>query len=171
VDTRPAQALGRRIAEARRAKGLTQEALAATVSLDRTAVSKIESGRRNLSSSELGGMARVLGRPLEWFLADAPHPRGILFRDLRRRRRAILRIATQHGARSVRVFGSVARGESDPDSDIDLLVQMKPGSSLFDQAAMLVELRDLLGHDVDVVTEEALRDRMRARVLREAISL
>jgi predicted nucleotidyltransferase len=156
---------------ARRAKGLTQEALAEAVSLDRTAVSKIEAGRRNLSSSELGRVGRVLGRPLEWFLADPPHPRGILVRDLRRRRRAILRIATKHGAHSVRVFGSVARGESEPDSDIDLLVQMKPGSSLFDQAAMLVELRDLLGRDVDVVTEVALRDRIRARVLREAVPL
>jgi predicted nucleotidyltransferase/DNA-binding XRE family transcriptional regulator len=171
VDARPAQATGRRIAEARRAKGLTQEALAAAVSLDRTALSKIEAGRRNLSSSELGRVARVLDRPLDWFLAEPPDLGGILVRDLRRRRRAILRIATKHGAHSVRVFGSVARGESDPDSDIDLLVQMKPGTSLLDQAAMLVEVRDLLGREVDIVTEDALRDRIRTRVLREAVPL
>lgn len=171
MGAKPVTGLGNRIAAARRAGGMTQEALAKAVSLDRTALSKIEGGRRNLSSSELSRIARVLGRPLEWFLADPPRSQRILLRDLRKRRTAILRIAERHGARSVRVFGSVARGESDTGSDIDLLVKMKPGSSLLDQAAMLLELSDFLGRDVDVVTEEGLRDRIRARVSRDAISL
>lgn len=146
-------------------------ALADAVSLDRTAISKIESGRRDVSSAELGRLARALGRPLEWFLADPPQTKRLTLRDLRRRRRAIMRIASRHGARSVRVFGSVARGEADAQSDIDLLVAMRRGSSLLDQAGILVELRDLLGHDVDVLTEEGLREGIRARVLREAVTL
>lgn len=141
------------------------------MSLDRTAVSKIETGSRDVSSVELGRIARVLGRQLDWFLADPRRSKRVTIRDLRRRRRTILRIAGRHGARAVRVFGSVARGESDAESDVDLLVRMRPGSSLLDQAAVLVELRDLLGRDVDVVTEEGLRDRIRERVLREAVPL
>lgn len=69
------------------------------------------------------------------------------------------------------MFGSLARGEARPESDIDLLVRMERGRSLFDQAALLVELRDLLGRDVDVVTEEGLRGSIRERVLREAVPL
>lgn len=74
-------------------------------------------------------------------------------------------------AGSLRFFGSLARGEARPDSDIDLLVRMERGRSLFDQAALLLELRDLLGRDVDVVTEEGLRGSIRERVLREAVPL
>lgn len=163
--------LGRRMAEARHAASLTQRALAAAVSLDRTAIAKIEAGSRNVSSAELGRMARALGRPLEWFLADRRRSERLTVRDLRKRRRAILRVAERHGATSVRIFGSVARGESNTESDIDLLVRLRPGSTLLDQAAILVELTDLLGRDVDVVTEEGLRDRIREEVLREAVPL
>lgn len=163
--------LGQRIAEARHAAGLTQHALARAVSLDRTALSKIETSHRDVSSAELGRVAHALGRDLAWFLADPRRARRVTIRDLRRRRGAILRVARRHGARSVRVFGSVARGESDAESDIDLLITMRPRSSLFDQAAILVELRDLLGRDVDVVTEEGLRDGIRDEVLRDAVPL
>ncbi len=69
------------------------------------------------------------------------------------------------------MFGSVARGKSRSESDVDLLVTMEPGRSLLDQAAMLVEMRDLLGREVDIVTEEGLRERIRERVLREAVRL
>jgi predicted nucleotidyltransferase len=64
-------------------------------------------------------------------------------------------IAAKHGARNIRVFGSVARGESRPDSDVDFLVDMAPGRTLLDLGGLLMELRDLLGVNVDVVTEEA----------------
>jgi predicted nucleotidyltransferase/DNA-binding XRE family transcriptional regulator len=171
VSAETVESLGRRIAEARREKGLSQGELAEAISLDRTAISKIERGRRNAGSFELARIARVLGRPLEWFLADTVAPQKPNVRDLRRRRRAILRIAASHGARSIRVFGSVARGESRGDSDVDLLVEMEPGRGLLDQAAMLVELRDLLGRDVDVVTAQGLRGRIRDRVLGEAVAL
>ena len=80
----------------------------------------------------------------------------------------ILRIAAKHGARNVRVFGSVARGEARPDSDVDFLVDMEPGRSLFDMGGLLMDLRALLGLDVDVVTEHGLKPRIRDRVLKEA---
>ncbi len=87
------------------------------------------------------------------------------------RRAEILAIAARHGARNVRLFGSVARGDARPDSDLDLLVDMEPGRSLFDLGGLLFDLQALLGVDVDVVTEKGLGPRMRAEVLREAVPL
>ncbi|MBI2841870.1 MAG: nucleotidyltransferase family protein [Armatimonadetes bacterium] len=83
----------------------------------------------------------------------------------------ILRIARKYGARNVRVFGSVARGEADEESDVDILVDFEPGTSLFKHAAMIAELEDLLGRKVDVAPEKTLKERVREKVLREAISL
>jgi len=90
---------------------------------------------------------------------------------LRQKREEILRIAAKHGARNVRVFGSVARGEADEKSDVDFLVEFEPGRSLLDHAGLLVDLQRLLGCRVDVVTQKGLRERIRARVLREAVAL
>lgn len=83
-------------------------------------------------------------------------------------RQAIRDLASRHGARNVRVFGSVARGNDDAHSDIDLLVDMEPGRSLLDLGGLVMDLRELLRSDVDVVTENGLRPAMRERVLREA---
>lgn len=80
-------------------------------------------------------------------------------------------IAERHGARRLRLFGSVARGESRPDSDVDFLVNLEEGRSLLDQAALLVDLQDLLGVKVDVVSEGGINPRMRERILREAVPL
>ena len=88
---------------------------------------------------------------------------------LKRHRSEVLCLAAQYGATDVRVFGSVARGEADETSDIDFLVRMNPGRSVFDVGGLLMDLQDLLGRRVDVVTERGLRPRMRERVLREAI--
>ena len=87
------------------------------------------------------------------------------------KREDILRTASKYGAYNVRVFGSVARGEADSQSDIDLLVDMEPGRSLLDLSGLHIDLEDLLGCNVDVVTEDGLRDRIRERVLREAVAL
>ena len=83
----------------------------------------------------------------------------------------ILRIAERHGARNVRVFGSIARGSADAQSDIDFLVDLEPGRSLLDLGGLLMELQELLGLRVDVVTERGLRKRIRDTVLREAVPL
>jgi uncharacterized protein len=87
------------------------------------------------------------------------------------RRAEILAVAARHGAHNVRVFGSVARGDARPDSDIDILVDMEPGRSLFDLGGLLVDLQTLLGVNVDVVTEAGLRPRLRDEVLLEAVTL
>jgi predicted nucleotidyltransferase len=90
---------------------------------------------------------------------------------LKNKREEILRIAAKHGARNVRVFGSVVRGEARPDSDVDFLVEMEPGRTLLDMGGLLMELRDALGREVDVVTERGLKTRIRDRILKEATPL
>lgn len=94
------------------------------------------------------------------------------FAELQRTKRDdILNLAARYGAYNVRVFGSVARGEADEKSDIDFLVNMEKGRSLFDLGGLLIDLEELLGCNVDVITEAGLRDRIRDRVLIEAIAL
>jgi predicted nucleotidyltransferase len=88
---------------------------------------------------------------------------------VKEKRAEILRIASRHGARDVRVFGSVARGETDRESDIDFLVELEAGRSLLDLGGMQMELESLLGRRVDVVTVRGLKARIRDRVLREAM--
>ena len=90
---------------------------------------------------------------------------------LQEKRQEILRVAEKHGARDVRVFGSIARGQADEHSDIDLLVRMEPGRSLLDHAALWLGIEQLLGCKVDVVSEGGLKSRIRERVLREAVPL
>ena len=90
---------------------------------------------------------------------------------LRQRRDEILEIARRHGARSVRVIGSVARGEADPDSDIDFLIDTGPTTSSWFPAGLILDLQEILGRRVEVVTEKSLNPYMREYVLREAIPL
>jgi uncharacterized protein len=87
------------------------------------------------------------------------------------KREAILQIAARHGAHNVRVFGSVARGAANEQSDIDFLVDLEPGRSLLDLGGLLMDLKGLLGRDVDVVTEESIYWLLRHRILKEARSL
>jgi len=91
--------------------------------------------------------------------------------SLRSRRAEILDVARKHGARNVRIFGSVARGDAGPDSDVDILVELEPGRSLLDHAGLMLDLQDLLGREVDVVSERALHWYIRDRVLAEAVPL
>lgn len=86
-------------------------------------------------------------------------------------REEISRIAAAHGARNVRVFGSASRGEAGAASDLDLLVDMAEGRSLFDLIALSNDLEDSLGVEVDVVTEASVSPYMRDRVLDEAVAL
>ena len=90
---------------------------------------------------------------------------------LKRHRTDVLKLAAQYGATDIRVFGSVARGDADDSSDIDLLVRMAPGRSVFDIGGLLMDLQDLLGRRVDVVTERGLRPRIREQVLRGAVPI
>ena len=90
---------------------------------------------------------------------------------LKAKREEILAVCAKYGARNVRVFGSVARSEADEQSDIDFLVELEPGRTLFDLAGLQYDLEQLLGCRVDVVTERGLKPRIRQRVLREPVAL
>lgn len=90
---------------------------------------------------------------------------------LREKREEILRTCAKYGARNVRIFGSVARGQADKHSDFDFLVEMEAGRSLFDLGGLQYELEQMLGCPVDVVTERGIKARIRERVLREAVPL
>ena len=95
----------------------------------------------------------------------------VTLESLRGAAEEIAAVASQRGARNVRVFGSVARGDAGPSSDVDLLVDLDPGRSLFDLGGLLMDLSDLLDTEVDVVTEASLKPRVRRRVLAEAVPL
>jgi predicted nucleotidyltransferase len=90
---------------------------------------------------------------------------------LESKREEILKIAARHGARNVRVFGSVARGEASADSDVDFLVDVGPQHSTFFPGGLVADLEHLLGRRVDVVEPEALHWYIRDRVLSEATPL
>jgi predicted nucleotidyltransferase len=86
--------------------------------------------------------------------------------DIHRRRDEITRVAKSHGAHDVRIFGSVARGDADESSDLDLIVRFEPGRSLLDHGGLLMDLREMLGIKVDVIDEGALTGRF-GKIARE----
>ena len=90
---------------------------------------------------------------------------------LQTHRQVLLALAAKHGVTDLRVFGSMARGDSGPDSDVDLLVRPLPGTSLLDLGGLLTDAQDLLGRRVDVVSERALAGALRERILGEAVPL
>jgi len=92
--------------------------------------------------------------------------------ELRSRYRTrILEIAEKRGARNVRVFGSIARGEQHSDSDIDILVDFQPGRSLLDLTGLWLDLEEALGSKVDVVSSRGLKPRVEREIMRDAIAL
>ncbi|MEO7274852.1 MAG: nucleotidyltransferase family protein [Vicinamibacterales bacterium] len=91
--------------------------------------------------------------------------------DVEHHRDAILRIAAHHGARNVRLFGSAARGDHRPESDVDLLVEMESDRSLLDLVGLGQDLEELLHRRVDVLTDESLHPALRHRIASEARTL
>jgi len=90
---------------------------------------------------------------------------------LKEKRAEIMKIAVKHGAKNIRVFGSAVRGEATPESDIDFLVDAGPGTSSWFPAGLILDLQELLGCRVEVVTERGLNPHIREHVLREAVLL
>lgn len=90
---------------------------------------------------------------------------------IRNKREEIHRIASKHGVSRVRVFGSVVRGEAGPDSDVDFLVEVGPTVGSWFPAGLIVDLEDLLGRRVEVITDRALNPNLRDHVLREAVGV
>ena len=90
---------------------------------------------------------------------------------VRAKREDILRLAAKHGATQVRLIGSVARGDDRPDSDVDFLLTWAEGTSLLDQAALAIEMEDLLGRKVEIASDGWLKPSVRESVYRDAIPL
>lgn len=90
---------------------------------------------------------------------------------LQQKRNDILRIAEKHGAYNIRVFGSVVRGDDNLDSDIDFLISKRPKTSSWFPAGLILDLEEILGRKVDIVTEAALYPALRNSVLQEAVPL
>ena len=90
---------------------------------------------------------------------------------IKRKRSDILRIAEKHGVRRIRIFGSVARGEAGPQSDVDFLVEVGPKHSRFFPGGLVADLQDLLGRKVDVVETEGIYPLLKDQILKEAVAL
>jgi predicted nucleotidyltransferase/DNA-binding XRE family transcriptional regulator len=145
------------IARARRTAGLTQEELARRSHTSQPAINRYESGH-------VKPRPATLRRLLDACRTAAPRPSEVL----RARRDQVLAFARKHGASNVLVFGSVARGDDDNGSDVDLLMDLPPTYSLFTMARLQRELSELLGVPVDLGSIDDLRPRIRERVLAEA---
>lgn len=117
------------------------------------------------------GSGMLFGRVGEWvaMASTTRSEKAPTLKMLRERREEILAAAARHGASNVRVYGSVARGDARPASDIDVLVDVKEGRSLLDLAALHLELEDLLGFSVEIGTD--VKPRLRERVRTEAVVL
>lgn len=110
---------------------------------------------------------QVVEAALEEYLRRDRVPR---LEALRSRRSELLDVAASHGARNIRIFGSVARGDAGADSDIDFLVDLEPGRTLLDLSALIVDFQELLGREVDVI-EISQSNRVAERIMREAVPL
>jgi predicted nucleotidyltransferase/DNA-binding XRE family transcriptional regulator len=159
----------------RESAGLSQGALAARAGTSQPAVSRYESGASSPSVETLDRLLAVMGARLDLVAEGSPRrldvrtPRMV---KLRQNRERIRRAAHRHGAKNVRIFGSVARGADRPDSDIDLLVDFDVRSrGLFPLAGLQDELAALLGERVEVVTQEALAPHVAKNALAEAVPL
>lgn len=154
---------------------MSQAELAARAGVTQSVISVYESGRRQPALPTLAALVEAAGCHLDIRLR---HPRrslsrlsGPLGRRLRRHRAALLRAAAAHGVRVTGVFGSVARGEDRADSDIDLLVTLPAGMSLFGLGRLAAELEDMLGARVDLVPAADLKPGVRHAVLTELVPL
>lgn len=159
------------IKDARRAAGLTQAELARRARTSQSAIAAYEAAAKVPTTDTLDRLLRAAGVGIGIVpLPTAQRNASDLRELLRRRRNEILEVAAKNGATNVRVFGSVARGEEQEGSDVDLLVDMDLGSSLLGQVRLRRALNELLGVEVDVVASGGLLDRD-AAILREAAPL
>lgn len=158
--------------EARHQAGLSQVELARRAGVTQSVVSAYESGARQPSLPMLERLVRATGSELDLLLRQSPSAsNGLLAQSLRLHRQRIKLIVASHGLRHVRIFGSVARGEEGPESDIDLLVDVPPGVGLFELGRCQSELESLLGAKVDLIPAADLKAGVTADVLSEAREL
>ncbi len=156
---------------AREKAGLSQAALAARAGTSQSAIARYERGAATPSVGTLERLLMTCGRRL--VIGSEPAAALLTVNDspIRQHRRELLALARRHGARNVRVFGSVARGEAGPDSDIDLLIDLESGRTLLDLAALRREATELLGRPVDIATVDMLRGQRRREAERDALAV
>lgn len=160
---------------ARRRAQLTQDQLASRAGVTQSVISAYESGRRQPSVPTLAALVAATGFELDLQLRATPRRLDLLTgpigRRVRRHRRQILETAHAHGINDVRVFGSVARGEDRPDSDLDLLVDLPAGMGLIGLGRACDAFEAIVGCRVDLIPADDLKPRVRERVEAEMIAL
>jgi predicted nucleotidyltransferase/DNA-binding XRE family transcriptional regulator len=165
---------GEALRSARTAAGLTQAELARRAGITQSVVSAYEAGRREPAVSTLTRLVEATGASLE--LRVDPHggrrlPATTRGQVVQRHRRRICEVAARHGASNLRLFGSTARGEDRPDSDIDLLLHLDGQVGLIGLARLQHELEEILGAPVDLIPDDGLKPDVRAAMERDAVTL
>jgi predicted nucleotidyltransferase/DNA-binding XRE family transcriptional regulator len=170
-DTGMAAAL---LQQARREAGLTQAELAARAGTTQSVVSAYEAGHRQPAIPTLAALVDAAGCELVISVRRQPRRLGRLTgpvgRRVRRRRRDLIAAAAAHGVTNLRVFGSVARGQDRPDSDVDFLADLPPGMGLLGLGRVQADLEEILGARVDLVAG-TLKPEIRARADRDLVAL
>ncbi len=168
------EAAGVLLRTARQQAGLSQAEVAGRAGVTQSVVSAYESGARQPSLPTLVRLIEATGSHLEVRISPGPvarHPDGLLARRARDHRHEILALLDRYGLANPRLFGSVARGEEKPTSDIDLLVDVAAGTSLLSLGRCQAQLEALLGAPVDLVPAADLKTGLAADVLAEAVAL
>jgi len=161
------------VRDARARAKLSQVALADRAKTSQPAIARYEAG---VASPSLGTLERILAACDRSLVVTAPQRRrrarqrstGQRLALIRVLRSTLLTAARRHGIRDLRVFGSVARGDETPESDVDFLVELDPGRTLLDLIGFQQEAEDILGVGVDVAAPRMMKERVRARAMREA---
>jgi predicted nucleotidyltransferase/DNA-binding XRE family transcriptional regulator len=166
---------GALLRQARKRAGLSQVELAARAGVTQSVVSAYESGHRQPAIPALAALIDAAGYELVLGLRRQPRRLGRLSgpvgRRVRRHRHDLIAAAAAHGVQNLRVFGSVARGEDRPDSDVDLLADLPPGLSLFGLGRAEADLGAILGARVDLIPAGDLKPGVRARVEPDLVAL
>jgi uncharacterized protein len=166
---------GRLLREARRRAGLSQTDLAARAGVTQSVISAYESGHRQPAIPTLTALIEATGHELVLSLRQEPQGlarlSGPVGRRVRRNRHKLIAAAAAHGITGLQVFGSVARGDDRPDSDVDLLADLPPGLGLFGLGRLEAELEDILSTRVDLAPAGSLKPQVRERVEHELVPL
>jgi predicted nucleotidyltransferase/DNA-binding XRE family transcriptional regulator len=166
---------GEVLRNARTAAGLTQDELARRAGVTQSVVSAYEAGRREPALSTLSRLVEATGASLHLRVQRHDPERRLPLTArgevVRRSRRRMCEVAARHGASNLRLFGSTARGDDRPDSDIDLLVHLDRRVGLIGLARLQHELEEILGAPVDLVPDDGLKADVRAAVERDAVAL
>ena len=166
---------GTLLREARQRAGLSQTELAARAGVTQSVISAYESGHRQPAVPTLAALIEATGHELVLNLRQEPRAlarlSGPVGRRVRRNRHRLVRAAAAHGITGLHVFGSVARGDDRPDSDVDLLGELPSGLGLFELGRVQAEMEDILGTRVDLAPAGSLKPQVRERVERESVPL